>query len=122
MSLNEIRSTVKNFLSNDNPELIILKGKWGVGKTFFWQDLLKKGVSKGDLFKKPADKIQLALNHYAYISLFGIESIGELKEKIVIEEQLVKEADSTHNKLNSFATKLVATLEKHPKLTQVASY
>ena len=48
--------------------VISLKGCWGVGKTYFWTLYAEENLKE--------DK-------YVYISLFGINKIEEIKEKIL---------------------------------------
>ena len=46
-----------------------MRGKWGVGKTFSWNVFVRKAK----------DSDALALTSYAYVSLFGLNSIDQLK-------------------------------------------
>jgi tRNA A37 threonylcarbamoyladenosine biosynthesis protein TsaE len=41
MSLDIIRKEITRFLASDTPEVLVIKGAWGVGKTFLWRKLLK---------------------------------------------------------------------------------
>ena len=63
------------------PEVISLNGRWGVGKTFFWSQLIKQ-LAKDNSLK---------LQKYAYISLFGIASLDQLKSAVF--EQTVQTAN-----------------------------
>ena len=54
------KDELKRFLSSDIPEVLCLRGKWGVGKTFALRECLKEAAQ--------AEKI--ALERYAYVSLF----------------------------------------------------
>jgi len=68
-SLQIIEEQTYKFLENETPEVVVIKGAWGVGKTFAW----KKYLSKAQKHKK------IALNKYSYVSLFGINSLDALK-------------------------------------------
>lgn len=58
-------------LLNSNQSFgIALNGKWGVGKTFFWNRLIEEKFSD----KKTA-----------YISLFGVENIFDIERKIIFQ-------------------------------------
>ncbi len=58
----------KIFIENENKGMAIaITGSWGVGKTFFWNEFRKNSPNK----KK-----------YVYISLFGLESLSDLKTHI----------------------------------------
>ena len=60
------------FLATDIPEVVCVRGKWGVGKTFIWGRTLEGQVrAKG-----------VTLNRYSYISLFGVGSLDQLNEII----------------------------------------
>jgi hypothetical protein len=72
MSVKIIEKEIQRFLSNDEPETICIMGKWGVGKTFAWNQYLKNAVSNH----------KIALEHYSYVSLFGRNSLEELRYAI----------------------------------------
>ncbi|MEM1132818.1 MAG: hypothetical protein AAGH53_07770 [Pseudomonadota bacterium] len=69
MSLSVVEEEVRRFLSDPSPEVLCIKGKWGVGKTFGWRTFLRKA----------RDDQKLALDRYAYVSLFGLNSYEELR-------------------------------------------
>lgn len=69
MSLVVVEQEIRRFLSDPAPEVLCIKGKWGVGKTFGWRAFLRKA----------RDDKRLALNRYAYVSLFGLNSLDELR-------------------------------------------
>ena len=72
MSLELANKHVTQFLSTNTPEVLAIRGSWGVGKTYTWQYLLQRSKDDGVIkFKK-----------YAYISLFGIETIEAFKYQI----------------------------------------
>jgi GTPase SAR1 family protein len=70
---NITRKDISNYLTNvlerDEPAVIALKGKWGVGKTFFIRKFLDDNFP---------DK-------YVYVSLFGKSSIEEVIKEIVLQ-------------------------------------
>ncbi|MEL0620617.1 P-loop NTPase fold protein [Psychrobacter proteolyticus] len=51
---------------------IALTGEWGIGKTRFWNDFYEE------------NHINLGVNKYSYVSLFGIDSIEALKFEIAL--------------------------------------
>jgi hypothetical protein len=71
MSTATVDSVVERFLKSANPEVLILKGAWGVGKTHAWRTLVERL------------KDELGLGQYCYVSLFGLNSIAELRLAIV---------------------------------------
>ena len=57
---------------------IAITGAWGVGKTFFWKTFLDNQLSDERIFKKD----NVFNRKYAYVSLFGLESLSDLKTQI----------------------------------------
>ncbi len=70
MSIKLVENRVREFIHSKTPEVIAIYGKWGVGKTYFWQELLKK------------EKKSIAYKKYSYVSLFGINTLEALKYAI----------------------------------------
>ncbi|ENP4420252.1 hypothetical protein ACDP20_000675, partial [Escherichia coli] len=64
-----IESFLKNFLVSDH-RVAVIKGDWGVGKTHYWNSFYTKH-SEG-----------LDFNAYSYVSLFGVNSIGDIKKAL----------------------------------------
>ncbi|MDD2292209.1 MAG: P-loop NTPase fold protein [Aliarcobacter sp.] len=64
----------KSYLKSDisNGKVIMLSGKWGSGKTFFWKEIIEKNLKK--------EKIP---NNY--ISLYGKTSIQEIKNEVFLK-------------------------------------
>jgi hypothetical protein len=72
MSLFKVEAKISDFLSTNTPEVMAIKGAWGVGKTFTWNKLSKQAK----------DNKQIALKKYSYVSLFGINSLEAFKAAI----------------------------------------
>jgi hypothetical protein len=72
MSIDLVRREFGRFLASPNPEVICIKGKWGVGKTHSWNACLREAQRS----KK------IALGSYSYVSLFGLDSLDQLKYAI----------------------------------------
>lgn len=72
MSIKVVKEEIARFLESDFPEVLAIRGKWGIGKTYAWKQILKE--------QKQLEKIKL--NHYTYVSLFGISSLQDLKEAL----------------------------------------
>lgn len=73
MSTAIVRAEIKRFLQSSAPEVLCISGKWGVGKTYSWQAF----------FKEAETTEQVSLKRYAYVSLFGLTTLGELRNAIV---------------------------------------
>ena len=72
MSIEIIKKQINRFLESENPEVLAIKGDWGVGKTFAWDKFIRESAANNSI----------ALKKYAYISLFGIGSLENLKFSI----------------------------------------
>lgn len=72
MSKSIIEEQVRKFLSSPTPEVMAIKGPWGVGKTYSWNYFLEKAKR---------DKI-IKFQNYSYVSLFGVNTLEALKYSI----------------------------------------
>jgi len=70
MSVEHVKSALKAFAVSGTNEAIVLKGEWGTGKTFIWKSTVADFRAE---FTKP---------HYSYASLFGLNSLKDLKTAI----------------------------------------
>ncbi|MEQ7514874.1 hypothetical protein [Xanthomonas campestris] len=68
-----IQKTIQGFLTARVPSAIVLQGKWGVGKTYFWRNRILKDATAEPWRQR-----------YSYVSLFGINSLPELKTSLSI--------------------------------------
>lgn len=59
------------FLASDRAETLCVMGPWGVGKTFAWKQYLAEAARKSRITR-----------NYAYVSLFGLNSLDELRHAI----------------------------------------
>lgn len=73
MSYAIVRAEIERFLRSPSPEVLCISGRWGVGKTYSWQTLLREEETAG----------RLGVDRHAYVSLFGLNSLGELRSAIV---------------------------------------
>lgn len=69
MSLKELHSRIEAILDEPNPLVLALKGGWGEGKTYFWKNFVTTG--------RHAPRI-------GYVSLFGLESIADLRTRVLL--------------------------------------
>ena len=70
ITTNTIQDRLIELLNSTQSFGIALNGKWGVGKTFFWNQLIEEKFST----KKTA-----------YISLFGVETIQQIKNDLLLQ-------------------------------------
>lgn len=69
----EFEKAVDRFLVEPGPGVLSIKGHWGVGKTYAWTKYLQK------LKGRENDFVVLQQRTYSYCSLFGQQSISDIK-------------------------------------------
>jgi hypothetical protein len=69
MSIKLVKEEIGKFLAHQEPEVLCIRGKWGVGKTYTWAKELET-AQRTNAVKLP---------RYSYVSLFGVNSLEELK-------------------------------------------
>lgn len=67
MSVQITKAVLKEFLCSAETNVLALTGAWGTGKTYAWGEALL------------AHKDNVKFKHYCYVSLFGINSMAELR-------------------------------------------
>lgn len=72
MNIEELDIEIARFLVTDTPEVLVISGKWGVGKTFVWDRNLKSAAGSN----------KVVFKQYAYLSLFGLGNLNELKSAV----------------------------------------
>lgn len=100
MSVEVIKDQIFQFLSSDEPEVMAIKGKWGVGKTFSWKKFLNEACTEN----------KLNLERYSYVSLFGINSLEAFKYTI-FENVIKKEIIGTEASLETFRSNTASLIE-----------
>ncbi|CAB5496436.1 hypothetical protein THERMOT_520 [Bathymodiolus thermophilus thioautotrophic gill symbiont] len=69
MSAKNLEERLANILGRDDAVVVSISGKWGVGKTYFWNEF----------------KYQLTDQKTAYVSLFGKEKISDIRTDILLQ-------------------------------------
>lgn len=93
MSVIQCTNEFGHFLLSKQPQVIVVAGKWGVGKTYAWNAALTKAVlEKSILFSR-----------YCYVSLFGLSSLNEIKDALVFCAKPTSEIDQAAS-FDSFKT------------------
>lgn len=72
MSIELAAKELRRFLQSPHPEVLCINGNWGVGKTFAWEHFRKEQAAAG----------LIALNKYSYVSLFGQNSLSDVRDSI----------------------------------------
>lgn len=65
-----VEQALERFLADSSLKVMAIKGDWGAGKTYFWKQFIKE---RSEL---------LSEKKYAYASLFGAESIADVRSKV----------------------------------------
>jgi hypothetical protein len=78
-----IEPTLKYLLTRPDPFICLVKGQWGVGKTYF----IKKFIRES--------RAAIAKSNFAYVSLFGVSNIEELVQAIFVNSISTKTLDTT---------------------------
>lgn len=78
-----INEALQDFLTNPHNEnkILVIKGKWGVGKTYFWTDFYKTNESL----------LEQQFPTYSYVSLFGQEAINDVRNTILNNMEIINE-------------------------------
>lgn len=82
MSTVLVRAEISRFLKSKEPEVLCIRGKWGVGKTYAWMTFLAAAQDAGEI----------AADDYSYVSLFGLSSLDELRFSIAVSTVATAEA------------------------------
>ncbi|MEE8873655.1 P-loop NTPase fold protein [Pseudomonas helleri] len=70
MSVIQVEKALHDFAVKRIGSAIVLKGEWGTGKTYLWNSVIEK------------HRANFARVNYSYVSLFGINSLVDLKRSI----------------------------------------
>jgi hypothetical protein len=96
-----LREQIERFLASKEPEVLSIRGKWGAGKTYAWNRFLLNA----------RDRNAIALKNYAYVSLFGVQSLDELKYA-VFESTVGAKDIGTEPTLEGFKSNSTAVLKQ----------
>lgn len=118
MSVQTIKQQVLDFLGSPSPGTMSIRGAWGVGKTHAWKEYIKQARSENILEHN---------ERYSYVSLFGIDSLQDLKfqifqqaipTKMIGEEVTIKSFGENVLQLSeSFGRKSFRSLFQLPYIT-----
>jgi len=101
----QVKKRLSLLLKREDAEIIAIKGQWGVGKTYFWNGFM-------DTYEAPKH-----LRSYCYVSLFGLNSISELKRAIFAKQKTLGEK---HNRVRKKITNFFSGLFRHVDLGPVS--
>lgn len=99
MSLEIYKKQIQDFLVSDEAGVLAIRGGWGSGKTQTFNDTLDGLIANS----KEADRNLIARNHYAYVSLFGVSTVKDLKSKMYTSKIKIEEKERNNRSLNQAA-------------------
>jgi len=104
-----VTTELTKFLRSVSPEVLCISGAWGVGKTHLWKEVL---VSTAN------EKPPLPILTYSYVSLFGVDTLEDLRlsifsNQISLSENMLTTAINWSRKRAKTAQPL---LEQTPKI------
>jgi hypothetical protein len=110
MSVELVREELGKFLARSDAEVLCIRGRWGVGKTYAWTTALEQAQKAG----------LIGLPRYSYVSLFGVNSLDELKfaifENVITLSGGVVKPDL--NTLDAFVSSKIGSWRKLTRLAQ----
>ncbi|AWZ00350.1 hypothetical protein RHODOSMS8_00797 [Rhodobiaceae bacterium] len=75
--MQDVKREIRRFLSSPVPEVLEIRGRWGVGKTYLWNREIESASCRSDI----------ALNRYSYVSLYGLNDLDQVKQSIFDNRQ-----------------------------------
>src|SRR6266446_755912 len=111
MSIKLLAAELSRFLGSVEPEVLCITGKWGVGKTYAWNHYLRR-AQEGNNVK---------LRKYAYVSLFGRNSLDDVRTAIV-ENTIDSRAAGQTPDLKSFSSAMAELKSLAGPFAKLASF
>lgn len=104
MTLEAVHRELRAFLTSSNPEVLCIRGRWGVGKTYQWNKILAEVRSAGEI----------SLTRYSYVSLFGVNSLAGFRLSIFENQEPLRTGRerTTFDKLDTYMTSKVGWRQK----------
>ena len=100
-NVEKIEDKLLELIQHNNPLAIALTGEWGIGKTYLWKEFYEDNknnfVTKKKIDLETNKEESFIAKKYAYISLFGLDSLDSLKLAIATEVQTTSTDDSILN-------------------------
>jgi hypothetical protein len=115
MSVAVAKKVIHDFLSASDTGILVLKGRWGVGKTYFWRESLKQYVKDHPTNMWP--------KKYAYVSVFGAQSGSMLGESLLYQRvniDRVATSESSTTRMSEFAPIIKDVARTIPYLKNIA--
>ena len=72
MSVAFAKRAFQKFLADLKPDVLCIKGNWGTGKTYAWDEAVQEATKNN----------RFAMKKYAYVSLFGVKESSDIMQAI----------------------------------------
>ncbi len=76
-NVEQVTRRLNAFVKHPTKRVLLLRGAWGVGKTYYWSNVFAPRIM--------SSQHTMSVSRYAYVSLFGAESISDLEHRIFAE-------------------------------------
>lgn len=106
-NVSNLENRLTQIIEQDEPVAIALTGEWGIGKTHFWKNF----------YERRHQDLKLYAEKYAYVSLFGIDSLETLKYEIAIQSHDTIQQKNHLSQVKSLFTNLF----KHVSFPKIES-
>ena len=116
MSVELVKLAMQQFLADDTPEVLCIKGKWGTGKTHAWDDAVKEAKSKS----------KMAIKRYSYVSLFGMNDPSDIMQSIYVNTDHIGLPNNEYisnekaNKISNLIKRVASFASNHAKTPNVS--
>jgi len=86
-----IKKTLDSFFNKKEFSVLVLRGAWGIGKTYLWENYIREKISKKEINQTA----------YSYVSLFGLHGLSELKSRIFSVGEILKTEKEVEQELKT---------------------
>jgi hypothetical protein len=106
--MEDFEKNVVSFLKHDEKKVLVIKGRWGVGKTFRWNEIVESNSSSLDF------------SNYSYISLFGLDGLKDLQSGVFYNARPMK-SETKSSTIKSNLKKVGNIAKNIPQVSKYAS-
>ena len=78
--MQKIINIVKDYLTRETNNALLITGKWGVGKTYFFDNILRERIEETSIKENESVKYKSIR-----VSLFGVTSMNDIEKRIILE-------------------------------------
>jgi hypothetical protein len=109
--MNNLVKSFDTFFNNPEAKVAVIKGDWGVGKTYFWENYIDEQIKERSLSQAA----------YSYISLFGQSSLDTVKQAAFHNAKPIKNSEEIEAEFEQQFDESQTLLDKAPWLKKGAN-